>query len=643
MNARADRNIATLLLSLIATLGLASGCTKAGRSIVQVHVTADPTVGALDRVELSAKQGSETVRTATSFDWTTGGVSVGLYLPDGVSGDVQIIGEGFSGSMSVADSSDNSGHVTVTPGQNTDVVSLVLLPKATNPDGGNPGTGGAGAGGAGVGGRGGTDGGVGTGGNGAGGNGTGGSGAGGNGAGGNGTGGKGTGGTGMGGNGTGGSSPDGGTDAGLGGSTGRTWSVAEMVENDRTDFDRFPVAAMNASGNGVVAWQRGSALWARSYNGATRSWGTAVNVGPTANTGNLDVGIDRNGIATLVWAGVGGDPTSQGIWASRSDSTRTTWSAPAHITTVANAFLPTVAVGQGADGTVLTAWTENPGNNLFTTRSSAFTVAAGTWGAVNTPMAGVDSGDRNPRVAVDGTGKGFLIWEDPPTTGGVASIWVQTYNAGWSAASVAPLSMHTTGDAYSSSIALNETGAGTAIWLHTGASSTELWARRYNAGAWGTQELLATGSFEFDPVPEVAIDPNGTSVAVWSQALPTNYNARASRHVAGAATWEAPQSLEIDNLVGNSTSEYVGPVVGMDGAGNAIAVFRKQLATGRTVVYSSRLVPGSTTWTPTNGMALHDDGTHAAFVTNLAVSRDGTALATWYYGTEFDIWASIYR
>ncbi len=416
-----------------------------------------------------------------------------------------------------------------------------------------------------------------------------------------------------------------------------------MVENDRTDFDRFPVAAMNASGNGLVAWQRGSALWARSYNGATRSWGTAVNVGPTANTGNLDVGIDRNGVATLVWAGISGDLASQGIWASRSDVTRTTWAAPIHITTAANAFLPTVAVGQGADATVLTAWTENPGgasNNLFTTRSAAFT---GSWGAVNTPMAGVDSGDRNPRVAVDGTGKGFLIWEDPPTTGGVASIWVQTYNAGWSAASVTPLSMHTTGDAFSSSIALNETGAGTAIWLHTGASSEELWARRYSAGAWGAQELLATGSFEFDPVPEVAIDPNGTSVAVWSQALPTNYNARAARHVVGAATWEAPQSLETDNLVGSSTSEYVGPVVGMDSAGNAIAVFRKQLASGRTVVYSSRLVPGSTTWTPANGMALHDDGTHAAFVTNLAVSRDGTALATWYYGTEFDIWASIYR
>ncbi len=166
MSARTDRNIAPLLFSLIATWGLASGCTKAGRSIVQVHVTADPAVGALDTVQLSAMQGSQSVRAATSFDWTTGGISVGLYLPADVSGDVQIIGEGFSGSMRVARSSDSSGHVTVTAGQNTDVVSLVLLPVPANPDGGNPDGGGAGAGGAaGAGGRGGADAGMGTGGN----------------------------------------------------------------------------------------------------------------------------------------------------------------------------------------------------------------------------------------------------------------------------------------------------------------------------------------------------------------------------------------------------------------------------------------------------------------------------------------------
>jgi hypothetical protein len=51
----------------------------------------------------------------------------------------------------------------------------------------------------------------------------------------------------------------------------------------------------------------------------------------------------------------------------------------------------------------------------------------------------------------------------------------------------------------------------------------------------------------------------------------------------------------------------------------------------------------ATTWAPVNGMLLHDDGTHTALVHDLAVSRNGTAIATWGYGTELDIWASVYR
>lgn len=147
MNARTERRIAPLLLSLLAAWGLAAGCTKPGRSIVQVHVTADPAVGALNTVQLKAMQGSQEVREATSFDWKAGGMTVGLFLPADVSGDVQIVGEGFLSGMNmvVAHSGDTAGHVRVTAGQNTDVVSLVLFPVVTNPDGGS-GAGGGGAG-----------------------------------------------------------------------------------------------------------------------------------------------------------------------------------------------------------------------------------------------------------------------------------------------------------------------------------------------------------------------------------------------------------------------------------------------------------------------------------------------------------------
>ena len=165
--------------------------------------------------------------------------------------------------------------------------------------------------------------------------------------------------------------------------------------------------------------------------------------------------------------------------------------------------------------------------------------------------------------------------------------------------------------------------------------------------------MVATGSyFESDPFPEVAIAPNANSIAIWAQSLPTNDNTRASRHVAGAAVaWEAPQALETNNLVGTSTivgasTDYVDPLVRMDAAGNAIAVWRKLTVSGtsgRDLIYTSRLAANSTTWTPVNGMPLHDDGTHAVDNVDFAMSRNGSAIAVWSYGPEFDIWTSIYR
>jgi len=267
------------------------------------------------------------------------------------------------------------------------------------------------------------------------------------------------------------------------------------------------------------------------------------------------------------------------------------------------------------------------------------------WNAtVNTPRPGTDSGDRNTQVAVDGAGKGFLIWEQSLPGEGVSSVFTERYDGSWVAASVGPLESYTTNDAYVPGIALDEAGAGTAIWLQRTASGPELWARRYESGVWHDPETIASGAaIEFDPAPAIAIDPMGTSVAIWSQSLPTLYNVRAARHVAGASIWEAPQSLETDDQLGDLMSDYSGPRVGMDGDGNAIATWRKKNASGRILISTSRLSATANTWTPVNGMLLHDDGTHTALVSDLAVSRNGTAIATWGYGTDLDIWASVYR
>jgi hypothetical protein len=615
---------------------LASACTEKGRSLVPVSVTADSAVTGLAEVDVEITQGTSIVGGRNHIPWPAAGgpFEASFYLPKDISGTVTVTAYGYSGpNITDGIASSDATMANVSAGTASASVNLTLSlnqrpPQRSRPSpgdatggasgstgGAGPGTGGAGTGGAGTGGGGG---GPGTGGAGTGGAGTGGAAAG---------GGAATGGAGMGGAGTG----------GAGGSRVRAWSTPEMVEDDRTDIDRFPKVAMNARGDAVVAWQRGAVMWARTYDGVAGVWRAASAITPSGvYTGNIDAGIDSAGNAMVVWAG---DP-DDGIWWSRSTN-GTIWSPPARLSTNSS-FLPTLSVGP--DGTALLAWTENPGNNMFTVVAADF--RGSSWSSnIYRPKPGTDSGDRSPRVSVDGSGRGFLIWSQPDITGAMDSIWVQRYSGGtWAAAPTTPLAANPTYDYYAPSIALNTAGVGTAIWLQNAASGRELVARRWDGNAWRDPEQLATGSFiDSDPVPEVAVNDQGSSVAVWSQPLPNNSVVRARRHVAGSAAWDPVQSLESTSMVTLTTDDYEGPVVGMDGAGNAIALWRKRLAGGRNVVNTSRLAAGATTWAPAEGMVLHDDGTLGAFVIGLGVSQNGSAMAVWYYGTNFDIWASIYR
>ena len=85
----------------------------------------------------------------------------------------------------------------------------------------------------------------------------------------------------------------------------------------------------------------------------------------------------------------------------------------------------------------------------------------------------------------------------------------------------------------------------------------------------------------------------------------------------------------------------------MDADGNAIVTWRKELPSAQMQVFSSRLAGGSGSssdaWMPADGAPVHADAVHSAFATDLAVSRNGTAISAWSYGPEHDIWAAVYR
>lgn len=441
---------------------------------------------------------------------------------------------------------------------------------------------------------------------------------------------------------------DGGSGAGGGGDArgaGRAWSPAEALEEDHSDVDNHPSVAINATGNGVVAWQRGDELWVRLYDGSRQTFGEALLVATPSRYDDLQAGIDAQGNVMMIWARDDGDDT-RGIWWSRTTDAGASWSPPRSI---ALGKFQRTRLAVSAMGTALAAWTARSADDVIVTVGSS-DFRDGHWNeTVNTPLPGTGLGDRNPRVAMDDAGRGFLTWEQPAVVNGGSRVWIERYDGGWRPESVAALDQDGADDSYTPTLALNGAGAGTAIWLEMVNFVPQLWARRFDGTSWDDPVELATAPLiEWDPPPRVAVDPAGSSVALWSEVTslmetPQDYDVHAARYVAGAAAWQAPEILETDNLIGSDLTEYAEPLVGMDGDGNALATWRKETPSSAMRVTWSRFAAGGASWAPANGAPVHDDPTHSALATDLAVSRNGTAIAAWSYGPESDIWASVYR
>jgi hypothetical protein len=256
--------------------------------------------------------------------------------------------------------------------------------------------------------------------------------------------------------------------------------------------------------------------------------------------------------------------------------------------------------------------------------------------------------DRVPTPALDPTGNGFVIWEQVPAqpdpgNDSTNSVWISRF-AGGAFGTPQTIETYTTGDSDSGHIALNASGNGVASWRQIRNPALELWTRTYENGAWGTPTLVSTSSasIAFYQVPEVAIDGAGNSVVVWSQGVASGAsNARISRHRAGQVSWDAPLALETDNLsTSTAGTDDVSPEVGMDGAGNAVVIWRKTGANGLANLWSRRMDASGALGA---AVRIDNQNTTSAFAHALAVSANGMAVAAWDYGSQFDIWANVFR
>ena len=291
---------------------------------------------------------------------------------------------------------------------------------------------------------------------------------------------------------------------------------------------------------------------------------------------------------------------------------------------VISTFTATVTTGLRAAGG---ATLEEDYEWTFTTLDSA-------WGASQW-LEEIGAGSSSaPQIAVDAELNALTVWQYEDAAG--TSIFASRYTRAdlWGT----PVAIDSgAGGSSKPKLAVDDAGNGFAVWeqREEGAAISRVWTSRYavDDGAWSAPELLQSDQITTARSPSIAADAAGNAIAVWLL-LDTdtgNIVMRANRYTLGAG-WGSPESIDESPTPRAGTSTAVG----MDGDGNAIAVWSRPTVAG-TAIWANRYAAGSTWGT---AQAIKPDTITGVEGVRLAVGQSGDAFVTWAQsdGARDDIW-----
>lgn len=400
------------------------------------------------------------------------------------------------------------------------------------------------------------------------------------------------------------------------------WQPPVYVDQQESaDSGLGPKLAVSSGGQALVTWVDSDtqSYWASAYVFGG-GWGPPTLLGPVefAGAGQWDVAMNPNVLGTVVmrswtpsgsivarryspagWSSLdpldpnggslptvamGPDETAMALWSSVDGALYarrfkgTSWGPAVKVDEPFDG-IGNEAVAADPSGNVVAIWPRSVQNqNTFPAqeiRASRFVAGANSWSVPTTLRVCSHEGLVRPHVAMDASGAATAVWQcrDDSTF----RVWAarssaasKFYRWGWG-----PPVLIDAGklpDNVATALALNASGAAVAAWTHNG----RVHVSRYVVGqGWLTPEPIG---FEEGGaiVPDVAIDANGSITVIWDQTndvgVPSPYGVHdhqvvAQRYVPGAG-WQGIGTLE--SLGGYSTQ----PHIAADGQGRVIATWR---------------------------------------------------------------------
>jgi hypothetical protein len=312
------------------------------------------------------------------------------------------------------------------------------------------------------------------------------------------------------------------------------------------------------------------------------------------------------------------------------------WGAAATIeTSTGDAYAPQIAFD--ANGNALAVWEQFDGTSFQRIYANRYTASSGVWGTAIAIEN--DTGDaKRPQIAIDANGNALAVWYQ--FNGTYRTIRACRYtSSGWGAA--VPIETVNVGDALDPQIAIDPQGNALVVWSQDGdataATRNDIWANRYNvaAGTWGIAGFIETNDLGGASSPQIAMDPNGNALAVWYQYDGSSVNDIWANHYLLGAGWAGTTLIE----AGTGSAEV--PQIAVDAIGNGLAVWQQWDGTQYSI-WANRFAVGTGSW----GTAelVETDNFGPASHPQVAFDNYGNAVAVWQQNTVtgINIWANRY-
>lgn len=175
-----------------------------------------------------------------------------------------------------------------------------------------------------------------------------------------------------------------------------------------------------------------------------------------------------------------------------------------------------------------------------------------------------------------------------------------------------------------SQIGIDYAGNAIAIWeIQDGCQTVVQAATLPIGGSWSNPiDVSIPGlSIPFNPQsPQIAIDPAGNAVAVWTRSDDWSTIVQAATLPFGSNVWIPTYDLSL------SGGDARDPQVAVNAEGNAVAVWTRTNGDGFNVIQGATLTYGSTVWVPTEDLS---NCAFNSFSSQIAVDTAGNAVAVW--------------